>query len=401
MKRLLLILSIVFIGSTLQAQDQVFEDTSFQFDITQFAVDNIYPDIPKVEFIIDNLNLMRAFYPLHYENEQEIRRDIRFVNRNDSVFYAVWDSLGYTILATMTSLSGIEWVEQNLKIYLMKYLPRDRVYNPSLFPLEGIKTKNYVEAAPAGLHQLMNLIILFSGRNIQQVFDSISIQHYLWDHPLLQPSAYRFDVIAMTLAMATAEHIIQSDSLELILATESWKRHNPGWNTYENHFRHNWLLTSETPLVTYLANEPYNSSLVNLTRPPRIVRPESEKTAEDEPVILSAGGGRLGFSVVKTRLGLFEVVDVDTLGLAYASGLQIGDLIKRVNGKVIRSTRDLMGKIVDKLDTDGVYMIVLREEQEVGILLLPVADEDAEESEKKKETNEAKKAEDNSLFDNL
>ena len=60
-----------------------------------------------------------------------------------------------------------------------------------------------------------------------------------------------------------------------------------------------------------------------------------------------------------------------------------------------------MGKIVDKLDTDGVYMIVLREEQEVGILLLPVADEDAEESEKNKETNEAKKAEDNSLFDNL
>lgn len=386
MKQLLLILSIVFIGSTLPAQDQVFEDTSFQFDITQFAVDNIYPDVPKVEFIIDNLNLMRAFYPLHYENEQQIRRDIRFVNRNDSVFYAVWDSLGYTILATMTSLSGIEWVEQDLKIHLMKYLPRDRIYNPALFPLEGIKTKNYVEAAPTGLHQLMNLIILLSGRNIQQVFDPISIQHYLGDHPLLQQSAYRFDVIAMTLAMATAEYIIQPDSLELILVSESWKRHNPGWNTYENHFRHNWLLTSETPLVAYLANEPYNSSLVNLTRPPRIIRPKPEKTAEDEPVILSAGGGRLGFSVIKTPLGLFEVVDVDTLGLGYASGLQIGDLIKRVNGKVVRSARDLMGKIVDKLDTDGVYMIVLREEQEVGILLLPATDEEAEDSIKTENT---------------
>jgi len=396
MKQLLLILSIVFIASALPAQEQIVEDTAFQFDITQFPADNIYPDVPKVSFIIDNLNLMRAFYPLYYDNEQDIRRDIRYVNRNDSVFYAVWDSLGYTILTTMTSLSGIDWIEQDLTIHLMKYLPRDRVYNPALFPLEGIKTKNYVEAAPAGLHRLMNLIVLLSGRNIQQLFDSKSMHYYLRDHPLLQESAYRLDVIALTLAIATAEYIIPPDSLESILATESWKRHNPGWNTFENHFRHNWLLTSETPLVTYLANEPYNSSLVNLTRPPRIVRPKPEKTSEDKPVILSAGGGRLGFSVAKTGLGLFEIVDLDTLGLGFASGLQIGDLIKRVNGEVVRSARDLMSKIIDKLDSDGVYMIVLREEQEVGILLLPATDEEAE---KAKETDEVLEAEDNSLFD--
>ena len=181
------------------------------------------------------------------------------------------------------------------------------------------------------MHQLMNLIMLLSGRNIQQVSDPKSIQHYLWDHPLLQQSAYRFDVIATNLAMATAIHIIQPDSLELIISSENWRRHNPGWITYENHFRYNWPLPSETPLVTYLANEPYNSALVNLTRPQSFVRPKSDKPVEAEPTILSAGGGRLGFSVIKTRLGLFEVVDVDTLGLGYSAGLQIGDLIKRVN----------------------------------------------------------------------
>ncbi|HHI03210.1 MAG TPA: hypothetical protein ENL22_06790, partial [candidate division Zixibacteria bacterium] len=211
MKQLLLILSIVFIASALPAQEQIVEDTAFQFDITQFPADNIYPDVPKVSFIIDNLNLMRAFYPLYYDNEQDIRRDIRYVNRNDSVFYAVWDSLGYTILTTMTSLSGIDWIEQDLTIHLMKYLPRDRVYNPALFPLEGIKTKNYVEAAPAGLHRLMNLIVLLSGQNIQQLFDSKSMHYYLRDHPLLQESAYRLDVIALTLAIATAEYIIPPD----------------------------------------------------------------------------------------------------------------------------------------------------------------------------------------------
>lgn len=392
----------------LSAQDEVLdnvaEDTTLQFDMTQFAVKNIYPDVPQVAFIIDNFNLMRAFYPLHYKNEQEIRRDIRFVNRNDSTFYAVWNSLGYSILTTMTALSGIEWVEQDLKIHLMKYLPRDKLYSPALFPLEGIKTNNYVEAAPTGLHQLMNLIMLLSGRNIYQLFDPTSIQYYLGDHPLLQQSGYRLDVIVTTLAMATAEHLIQPDSLELIVATESWKRHNPGWNTYENHFRHDWILTSETPLVSYLANEPYNSSLVNLTRPPRIARPKHEDSMVNEPVVLSAGGGRLGFSVIKTPRGLFEIVDLDSLGLGFASGLQIGDLIKRVNGEVVRSARDLMGKIINKLDSDGVYMIVLREEFEVGILLFPGAEEEAGESLKTEEIEESieQSAEDENsfLFDN-
>ena len=405
MKQLFLIIAFIFTGSALFAQDQVTEETTKQFDITQFAIDNIYPDVPKVDFITDNLNLMRAFYPLYYENEQEIRQDIKFVNRNDSVFYAVWDSLGYAILTTMTSLSGIEWVEQNLQIHLMKYLPCDRVYDPALFPLEGIKTSNYVEAAPTGLQQLMNLIMLLAGRNIHQVVDPKSIQHYLWDHPLLQQSAYRFDVIATNLAIATAVHIIQPDSLELIITSESWKRHNPGWNTYENHFRHNWQLTSETPLVTYLANEPYNSTLVNLTRPTSFVRPKSDKLVEAAPTILAAGGGRLGFSVIKTPLGLFEVVDVDTLGFGYAAGLQIGDLIKRVNGEVVRSTRDLMGKIIEKLDSDGVYIIVLREEVEVGILLLPVAVEETETKPSKNSLNsdnidKSAETENKRLFDN-
>lgn len=381
MKQLLTILTIIFAGSVLFAQDQVGDDTTnFLFDITQYDVENIYPEVPRVEFVIDNLNLMRAFYPLYYNNEQEIRRDIRYVDRNDSVFYAVWDSLGYEILTTMTSLSGIEWVEQDLKLHLMKYLPRDRVYDPALFPLEGIKTSNYIEAAPTGLHQLMNLIMLLAGRNIQQLNSPVSIQHYLWDHPLLQPSAYRFDVIVTNLAMATVEHIIDPDSLRLIITSEGWKRHNPGWNTYINHFKDNWQLTSETPLVTYLANEPYNSALVSLTQPPRFNRARSEKTVEVAPTILSAGGGRLGFSVVKTPLGLFEVVDVDTLGLGFAAGLQIGDLIKRVNGEIVRTARDLMGKIIDKLKSDGVYLIVLRDEEEVGILILPPVDESAEDS---------------------
>jgi len=366
MKHLLAILFFVCSGSILLAQEQ-----DNIIDIIKYPANNIYSDVPAIEIETENLNLMKAFFPLYYDNEQKIRQDIRYVERNDSALIATWDSLSGVIMTTITSLSGIEWVEDNLQLHLMKFLPVDKIYDPASIPLEGIKTPEYIEAAPSGLQRLMNMIVIFSGRNIQQIFNPISTHHHLFDHPLLQQSAYRFDVLSLTLAMAVSQYIIMPDSLERIVNSENWRRHNPGWETYSNHFRHNWALTAEKPLIVWLTDEPYNSPLVELTRPPRIIEPRPQKETPQEPIKFSAGGGRLGFSVIKNLSGFLEVADVDTLGLGYACGLRAGDLIKKVNGEVIDTPRNLMGKIIDKIDTDGVYMIIMRNDQELGILLLP------------------------------
>jgi C-terminal processing protease CtpA/Prc len=144
---------------------------------------------------------------------------------------------------------------------------------------------------------------------------------------------------------------------------------------YRAEFRSSWYLQPQSPLAVYLSNEPYSSALVRQTRPPRINKKESDTGATTEQVQLGAGGGRLGFSVIKNQKKLLEVVDIDTTGLAYTSGLRPGDQIKRVNGEYARHARDLMGKILDKLDTDGVYMIVVRDEEETGILLVPPVEE--------------------------
>lgn len=372
MKRICLLLTLVFVAATLAAQEPPEEKT--EFDMSLYPGDAIYPDVPVVIIETGNLNLMRSFYPLYYDNEQQISRDIRYVNRNDSALVAEWDSLSYLILTTMTSLSGIKWVEDEFKLNLFKYLPVNTIYNPAAMPLEGIKTSKYIEVAPDGLQRLLNIMVIMAGRNIEQIESPQSIHHYLAVFPLVQQSAYRFDVLALTLAISTAEHFMEPDSIDAVTSSASWKRHYPGWIVYKDYFRENWKLTAETPLVTYLANEPYNSPLVDLTRPPRITKPAQTQAAQNEPKKLGAGGGIFGFSVAKTPLGLLEIVDIDSTGLAYMSGLQVGDQIKRVNGEVVRTARDLMGKIIDNIDSEGIYMTIIRDDGEIGILLMGPSD---------------------------
>ncbi len=368
---LLPVISAAIVFAQIDVPEQQAEDTSFMMPSPLPYQENL----PVVDFETDNAFLMRAFYPEYYADENKIRSDIRFVSRNDSDFVAVWDSLGTFILATLQDLSGIEWKETEIEIHVMKYFRTSGTYDPLIVPLEGIKLKNYIEAAPSGMHRLFNLIQLLAGRNILQARIPGHEDEFISDHPLLDQSAYRFDIVALSLALACAGQLMPADSIDYILHSEPWQRHNPGWEIFENHFRYHWALSPEQPLVYYLSQEGYDSPLIGLTRPPRIEKTVTKKTTTKEPIKLSAKGGRLGFSVAKDARGYLQVVDVDTLGLAYACGLAIDDRIKRVNGEVVRDARSLMGKILDKLGTEGVYMLILRQNQEIGILLLPPEEE--------------------------
>ncbi|UCD94994.1 MAG: hypothetical protein JSU69_02780 [Candidatus Zixiibacteriota bacterium] len=368
MKRFAALLPAIFLISGAVAQD-------IDHEVLQSAPKIMRSGLPVVSFKTDNRLFMKALYPEIYANEYKVNRDIRWVRRNDSALAVTWDSLGYTVLAMLEDLSGIKWREHEISISLMKYLRAASLYDPPALPLEGIRMERYIEAAPGGLHQLLNLIKILAGRNIMQVELPGLARLPIYNHPLLDKTAYRFDVTTLTLTLACAEMIIPSDSLNDILGSQQWLRHNPGWELFENHFRYSWMLSVEQPLIAYLSREPHDSHLVGLTYPPRPRATEPEDNQSAKAVRLSAGGGRLGLSVTKSPAGLLEVVDVDTLGLAFANGLMPGDQIKRCNGEVVRNARDLMGKILDKLDTEGVYLIIARQGEELGLLLLPPADE--------------------------
>ncbi|MEW5925786.1 MAG: hypothetical protein AB1746_17535, partial [Candidatus Zixiibacteriota bacterium] len=262
MKKCIFIFLVFLLVTAAAAQE---EKTSF----LPYAPEPLRTDLPTVAFRTDNRLLMKSFYPEYYTNDYVVGRDIRWVERNDSAFAALWDSLGYNILVLIEELSGIKWQERKIDINLMKYFRDDVLFDPPCMPLEGIKMENYVEVSGPGLQQTLNLIKLLAGRNLMQNELPGNTYDPIINHPLMEKSSFRFDVLTITLAMACAEQILPGDSLRKITNSYVWRRHNPGWEIYQNHFRFSWVLSSEQPLTFYLSQEPYDSPLVSLTRPPR------------------------------------------------------------------------------------------------------------------------------------
>jgi len=333
------------------------------------------PNQPTVTFEVNNYYLLRSFYPDHYDNDYRIKRDIRLVKRGDSTLYAQWDSLGVTALGLIELFSGIPWEERSLTVHLVRYLPVDGLAEPLVLPMEGIKREGYIEAAPRGIYRLLNLFKQLAARNLNQYRYSGYQDIYFSGHPLMEGGIYRFDIMSLFVAVRCAELLFPADSLEEIYSSDSWKRHNPGWDLFRRNFSDTWQLTADSTLYYYISREPYHSPLVALTVPPRVRRTPDSEAPLPEQVRLSAGGGRLGFSVIRDVKGYLEVVDIDTTGLAYANGLMVGDKIRRVNGEYARNARELMGRILDKLDTEGVYLIAIRDDEEIGLLLLPLQEE--------------------------
>jgi hypothetical protein len=328
--------------------------------------------LPRVVFETENNNLYKAFYPEYAPRQYEVDSDSILIAEKSAPLIAAWDTLGESVLKCIAAESGVPWTETHLKLYLLKYLPIAGLYDPLALPLQGVKIGGKIEAASTGWMKFLQLIQILSARNLKGIRNSNLGDPIAANHPLLRPGTYRFDLLAMSLALSCASHLLPPDTLRAILGSELWRRYNPGYLLYKDYVENKWNYSERRPLVYYLRNEPYNSDLVKAAEFPEYPEGEIIKrpTAKGKP-LPSAGKGRLGFSVVRGRGGAFDVVYVDDQRLAYACGLRGGDRIIRVNGETVKTRRELMARILEGLDAGGSYLTILRDKETKGILLSP------------------------------
>jgi hypothetical protein len=74
--------------------------------------------------------------------------------------------------------------------------------------------------------------------------------------------------------------------------------------------------------------------------------------------------------VARGQSGMFRVVDIDTLKLAYISGIRKDDLIRNIEGTGPRSIKQLFTLMLDNLE-EGVHVNIVREDEPDVVIVYP------------------------------
>lgn len=348
MRTLVIAFVLVLITVTVSAQDTYYSIFTYDHFIPQVAIND------------RAANLQRAAYPALY-NERSAADDIEWVQENDSVLVAFWEEQGDTVLHILTELSGIEWTENDFEIYLVRYFPTIGSANPTIIPYGGISHGSLMKAVPNDNRLIFDLIFQLSGRMLDQAkIPAREIYYPAAGHPLMEPTPYRRDNLALTLALATAQNVLGYDSAMVALESSFIKQNMVGYKIFERYFLNKWILAPDRPLVSLIMAEPYGSSLVRGTRTPRIKKSNAyagpRLFVEDLPI-----KGQLGFAVELNSSNQLYVSKIDPYRVGFMSGLIEGDVIRRVNGHIVRNQKAMIEAILETYYTGGATVQIMRD----------------------------------------
>lgn len=325
---------------------------------------------PQVRINDRTASLQASLLPDMYAG-RSTARDMRWLTANDSNLVAFWTEKGDTVLHILCELSGIEWNEASFDIYTVRYGPSLGSANPLIIPVGGIARGSLLTAVPTDNRLVLNLVFQLAGRMLDQtVQPEDSIFYPMAAHPLMQPGPYRRDNLAMLLALATCQNMVGYDSTKAAFESAFWQQNVPGIHVFREHFQNGWVLTPEHTLADQVLAEPLGSRLVLATRPPR--RPRT--TGSAKPRMFVEGlplKGKLGFAVKHNGSGQLQVSQIDPYRLAYACGLQEGDIIRRVDGMLARNHKDLVERILASYENDGTTLQIIRDGSVESVILQP------------------------------
>jgi hypothetical protein len=315
--------------------------------------------VPQVTLNNTASSFQASIYPDWYR-VNSAAADMRWVARNDSLIQIVWQTQGDSILARLSLLAGINWVEKGFPIYLVRYFPSVGESDPMIIPLGGELNGLAIEAPPSGPSMVFNLIYQLSLRLLGQTqLSTTDAPSQVVNHPLLQPGPYRRENLAMLLSLAVATTSIGTELTLEVYNSPFWRSQAVGRQIFEEQFQKKWVITPQKPLAQWLKEEPYDSPLVEMTRPPQLTADDGT----DTQVTAMAGlppKGTLGFTVKSGTSGRFEIDKVDPGRLGGICGLRAGDAISQVDGRRPANIRELFERILAGLERGGSTLSVFR-----------------------------------------
>ncbi len=329
--------------------------------------------LPKVRLITDNYDYMISLFPDDYDSRREALKACSTVTVEAESLKVFWEDLGEYVLTYMSHYAGITWVEPEFDIYIVKYFPDYACHRPMTIAWTGKKNGSRIVAVPQGLSHYITLFQQLARRMLEQAYLPGGSPYYIASHPLMQKTPRRFDVMADLLALQTLADFEDIDSVLTIFKSAHWRQREPGYRILFDQFWRKWKLSGETTLASLIASEPYSSKLVAMTRAPVVRKSQSSYWGNHQ--LRPPPGGKFGLSVVRGQSGFYRVVDIDTLKLAYISGLRKGDLIRNIEGTGPRSIKQLFTLLLDNL-RGGVHVNIVRNDEPDAVIIRPWGDVD-------------------------
>lgn len=358
--------AVLLLASSLSAQDG------------DFLQENEPYNLPQVRINDHSASLQRGLFPEYYRTHSA-ESDMRWVIKNDSALIDFWETMGDSILVTLETLGGIAWQEESFDLYFLRWYPSVGEADPLIIPLGGIRGAALTEAAPTSSRMRFNIIFQLSRRLLAQVdrswHDSPSAHdglNPLAEHALMRPGPYRRDNLALLLAMVTSQSVIGLDSTYAAYHSAFWQKRLPGKQIFEKYILSDWILTPNHTLYDWVLEEPASSSLTRASRPPR--RPKRSVIAgrpmtfiEDLPI-----KGQFGFSVKRNAANRLIVDKIDPMRAGFANGLREDDIILSVNGRRVRSHKQMVERIFETFFDDGATLTVIRGEESFSLSFRPI-----------------------------
>jgi len=357
---ILLVLSAGAIGQT-YGEDVSSDNPPIKYDLP----------VPDVRFNDRAVMFQASLYPDFYRTHS-VQRDMRWVREQNTALMDFWDTKGDSVLWLLTQYSGLDWVEDEFDLFVLRYYPSFGGADPLVIPIGAMRQGALAVAAPEGSVLQFGVIFQLAHRMLAQAEKADDpFYRALAGHPLMQPTPYRRDNLAMLLALVTAQKVIGLDSTFEAYQSAFWKEHTPGRQVFEQYLLSDWILTPERPLAQWVVDEPPVSRLVDVTRPPR--RATSDQAG---PVRRYIEGlpmkGQLGFSVAIGDNNRLTVDKIDSTRLAFACGLREADLIRSVDGKRLRTHKQMIEYILEGLDRGGATLSILRNNEDWTVLIRPL-----------------------------
>ena len=323
-------------------------------------------NLPQVDMVIDNYDYMISLFPDDYASRKEAIKACSTITVEAESLKVFWDEYGEYVLTYLSYYAGIKWVEPEFDIYIVKYFPDYASHRPLTIPLAGKKSGSRIVAIPKGLSHYLTLFQQLAKRLLEQAFEPGGSPYYIANHPLMQKTPRRFDTMADLLALRTLADFKDIDSVMAVFRSAHWKEREPGQEVLLRELWHKWELSGDSTLAFMIASEPYSSRLVSLTRPPAVRKPSRSSWGNHQ--LQPPPGGKLGLSVARGSSGFFRVVDIDTLKLAYISGLRKDDLIRNIDGSSPRNIKELFAGILKNLDR-GVHVNIVRNDEPDAVII--------------------------------